>query len=83
MDLAPALLLKPAGRRHAMASRPLAFGVRFREKGRTLRVQAREGGRRRYLIEDSRDGGRTRRREHASLPDALRDFAATWRGRLN
>ncbi len=66
-----------------MALRPLAFGVRFRDKGRTLCVHPRDGESGRYVIEDSRAGGRTRRREHASLSGALRDFAATWRQRLH
>jgi hypothetical protein len=57
--------------------------MRFRDKGRTLRVRAREttgGG---YVVEDQRDGRPTRRRDHASLSAALGDFAATWRGRLH
>jgi hypothetical protein len=63
-----------------MAGRPLAFGIRFRDKGRTLRVQGSQRG---YLVEDARGGRPTRRRDHASLASALRDFAATWRGRLH
>jgi hypothetical protein len=66
-----------------MATRPLAFGLRFRDKGRTVRVHAREKAPRRYVVEDRRDGQVARRREHASLSDALRDFAGTWRGRLH
>jgi hypothetical protein len=66
-----------------MARRPLAFGVRFRDKGRTLRVHADAQHPSRYVVEDRRDGGRTRRREHACLTDALRDFAGTWRQRLH
>ena len=63
-----------------MAIRPLAFGLRFRDKGRTLRVHSQE---RRHIVEDSRSGAGTRRREHASLSGALRDFAKTWRHRLH
>jgi hypothetical protein len=66
-----------------MSIRPLAFGVRLRDKDRTLRVRANEKQPGRYLVEDSRDGGRSRRREHASLTGALRDAAASWRNRLN
>lgn len=66
-----------------MARRPLAFGIRFRDKGRTLRVQGNQGSERRYVVEDARGGRPTLRRDHASLDSALRDFAATWRGRLH
>jgi hypothetical protein len=66
-----------------MAGRPLAFGIRFRDKGRTLRVRVSDGGGRGYLVEDACGGRPTRRREHASLASALRDFSATWRGRLH
>lgn len=66
-----------------MALRPLAFGVRLRDKGRSLRVRARTGTPGRYVLEDRREGGATRRREHASLGAALRDLAGTWRGRLH
>jgi hypothetical protein len=66
-----------------MATRPLAFGLRFRDKGRTLRVRAHEARPNRYVIEDSRGGNETRRREHPSLAGALRDFATTWRHRLH
>jgi hypothetical protein len=66
-----------------MAARPLVFGLRFRDKGRTLLVRPHEGKPDRYVIEDRRGGDQTRRREHASLSDALRDFATTWRHRLH
>lgn len=66
-----------------MATRPLAFGLRFRDKGRTVRVRPHEGKPQRYVIEDCHDGGGTRRREHPSLSGALRDFATTWRQRLH
>ena len=66
-----------------MARRPLAFGVRFHDKGRTLRVRGYEGRERGYVVEDARDGRATLRRDHGSLSSALRDFAATWRGRLH
>jgi hypothetical protein len=66
-----------------MATRPLAFGLRFRDKGRTLRVRPHKGRPQRYVIEDSRSSGETRRREHPSLSGALRDFATTWRHRLH
>ena len=66
-----------------MAARPLAFGLRFRDKGRTVRVRPHEGKPRSYVIEDCHDGHETRRREHPSLSGALRDFATTWRHRLH
>lgn len=68
-----------------MATRPLAFGVRMRDKktGRTVRVLQNQRDPHRYRIEDARRGGETRRREHDSLGDALRDLARTWRGRLH
>lgn len=66
-----------------MASRPFAFGVRLRDRDRTVRVTRTEKSRSGYAIEDSRQGKSTRRREHASLGDALRDLASTWRGRLH
>ena len=66
-----------------MARRPLAFGIRFRDKERTLRVRGSEGSDRGYVVEDARGGRSTLRRDHTSLASALRDFAATWRGRLH
>lgn len=66
-----------------MATRPLAFGLRFRDKDRTVRIRTQEKAPRRYVLEDGRDGEIARRREHPSLCDALRDFAGTWRGRLH
>ena len=66
-----------------MSSRPLAFGIRFRDKGRTLRVRQDGCGPRRYVVEDSRDDRETRRRVHPSLSEALRDFAESWRQRLH
>ncbi len=65
-----------------MAIRPLAFGVRFRDKGRTLSVRTDARGSRRYVVEDSR-AGRARRRAHATLSLALQDFAEAWRHRLH
>jgi hypothetical protein len=66
-----------------MATRPLAFGLRFRDKGRTVRVETRGKQSRRFVVEERRDGAAARRREHESLPSALRDFAKTWRHRLH
>lgn len=65
-----------------MAVRPLAFGIRFRDKGRTLRVLTRSQGPRRYAVEESRSG-RVKKRAHATLSLALQDFAEAWRHRLN
>ena len=66
-----------------MERRPLAFGIRFRDKGRTLRVRGIEGRETGYVVEDARGGRQTLRRDHTTLASALRDFAATWRGRLH
>lgn len=66
-----------------MAVRPLAFGVRLRDGGRTIRVRREAQGSRRYVVEDSGADRGTRRRGHASLQDALRDLASTWRSRLH
>ena len=67
-----------------MAIRPLSFGIRFKDNrgGRTIRVNAHERDPKRYVLEVLQDG-RSKRREHASLSWALRDFASTWRNRLN
>jgi hypothetical protein len=66
-----------------MASRPLTFGIRYREKGRTVRVRASERNPRRYVVEVGTDRGRKRRSEHSSLAGAIRDFAVSWRARLH
>jgi hypothetical protein len=66
-----------------MARRPLAFGIRFRDKGRTIQVRGCHGTERGYVIEDGRAGRPVRLRRHGTLTGALRDFAATWRSRLH
>jgi hypothetical protein len=68
-----------------MATRPLAFGVRLRdkEKGRTVRVLQDQRDPRRYRLEDSRKGRKTQQREHGSLSGALSDLASSWRKRLH
>jgi hypothetical protein len=66
-----------------MATRPLAFGVRMRDKGRTVRVLQDRRDPNRYRVEDSRKGGETQQREYGSLSGALRDLAANWRKRLH
>lgn len=66
-----------------MACRPLTFGARFTEKGRTVRVRASGRDPRRYTVEVSGRGRKTRRRQHASLALAIRDFADAWRSRLH
>ena len=68
-----------------MATRPLAFGVRLRDKakGRTVRVLQDRRDPRRYRVEDSRRDGKTQHREHASLAGALSDLASSWRKRLH
>ncbi len=66
-----------------MATRPLAFGVRMRDKGRTVRVLQDRRDPSRYRVEDSRKGGKTQQREYGSLSGALRDLASSWRKRLH
>ncbi len=68
-----------------MATRPLAFGVRLRdkEKGRTVRVLQDQRDPRRYRVEDSRKGGKTQQREHSSLAGALSDHDSRLRNRLH
>jgi hypothetical protein len=84
-DLTRALRFSARREEIAMAARPLAFGVRMNDKsrGRTVRVLQSQRDPRRYLVQDSRRGGKTRQREHASLSGALRDLARTWRQRLH
>lgn len=66
-----------------MAVRPLVFGARFTQSGRTVRVRARSADRSRYVVEVERGERPARRREHGSLTAALADFAAAWRARLH
>jgi hypothetical protein len=68
-----------------MALRPLAFGMRLRDKdrGRTLRVQNDPANPRVFIVEDVREDDETRIRFHSALPDAIRDAASTWRRRLH
>ena len=68
-----------------MALRPLAFGMRLRDKdrGRTLRVQNDPDDPRVFIVEDLREGDETRVRFHTALPDAIQDAASTWRKRLH
>ena len=68
-----------------MATRPLAFGVKLRDKksGRTVRVLQDRRDSRRYRVEESRKCGKTQQREHGSLAGALSDLASSWRKRLH
>ncbi len=66
-----------------MALRPFAFGVRLRDKERTVRVIQCSRDPKKFEVEDSRRGSKPRAREHGSLGGALRDAAKTWRGRLH
>ena len=66
-----------------MALRPFAFGVKLRDKGRTVRVIQDERDPKKFKVQDARKGAKSREREHTSLGGALRDAASTWRGRLN
>jgi hypothetical protein len=65
-----------------MAVRPLTFGLRFREEGRTVRVRANRNDSRKYVVEVEQDS-KTTRRDYPSLSWALRRFARSWRERLN
>jgi len=66
-----------------MAVRPVAFGIRLRDKGRTLSVRHQSRDPQTYLVVDAREGHETRRRAHSSLFAALTDAAASWRKRLH
>ena len=66
-----------------MALRPLAFSVRLRDKGRTLRIHNDPQQPSRYVLEDTREGEEKRVRHHGSLPEAVQDAASTWRKRLH
>jgi len=66
-----------------MALRPFAFGVRLRDKGRTVRVIQDARDPKKFKVDDRRSGGNGRQRDHGSLGGALRDAARTWRDRLN
>ncbi len=66
-----------------MAIRPFSFGLRLRDKERTLRVRGVGAERRRYVVEDEQAGRETRRRVHPSVESAVKDSASTWRMRLN
>jgi len=66
-----------------MTLRPFAFGVRLRDKGRTVRVIQDARDPKKFAVEDSRKGGKSRQRKHDSLGSAVRDAATSWRGRLN
>jgi hypothetical protein len=65
-----------------MATRPLAFGIKLRDRsrGKTVRVH---GSRGRYTVEDEHASGIRRQRAHPSLGDAIRDAASAWRRRLH
>jgi len=66
-----------------MALRPFAFGVRLRDKGRTVRVIQDSRDPKKFEVADQRKGGKSRERKHGSLGGALSDAASTWRSRLN
>ncbi len=65
-----------------MATRPLAFGLRLRDRdrGKTLSVRGAKG---RYVVCDEQDGVVHRESAHSSLGDAIRDAASAWRRRLH
>ena len=65
-----------------MTTRPALFGLRLKDKTRTVKVTAKLGGKQRFVVEDS-NAGRTTKREHDSARGAVADAARTWRSRLN
>ncbi len=65
-----------------MAVRPIAFGVRLRDRERTARLRQDSKGASRWIVEDEGRLG-TQRREHSTLEGALRDLASSWRSRLH
>jgi hypothetical protein len=66
-----------------MARKAFTFGIRLRDKERTLKLRQDPKKPRRYVVEDSRRGSATKQREHGSLGSAIRDAATTWRSRLH
>jgi len=64
-------------------ARPLAFGVRLRDKNRTLRLRNDARNPEKFVVEDARTGRAQQRSEHDSLAGALRQLASSWRNRLN
>ena len=66
-----------------MTRKAFAFGIRLRDKERTLKLRQDPKKPRRYVVEDSRRGGASKQREHHTLASAIRDAAATWRSRLH
>ena len=70
-----------------MAVRPLCFGLKFHDKGRSYRVRVKDCDTERYVVEvthrDATSDTPAIRREYPSLSWALRDFAEAWRSRLN
>ena len=63
-----------------MAIKPFTFGLRLRDKGRTVRVSQDE--KRRYVVEDSQKGRRTNKRAHRNLGGAIQDAARDHEGWL-
>ena len=66
-----------------MTRKAFTFGIRLRDKERTLKLGQDPKKPRRYVVEDSRRGSPTKQREHGTLASAFRDAASTWRSRLN
>ena len=64
-----------------MALRSLAFGIRLRDRKRTVRVRSSSDGKS-YVVEDS-NGKEKKTRKHNSAQSAVKDAASTWRGRLH
>jgi hypothetical protein len=66
-----------------MAKRALAFGARFKGNGRTVKVRKDDRSAKSYEVEVTKQGRRSQRRQHDDLGGALKDFASSWRSRLN
>jgi hypothetical protein len=68
-----------------MARRPLAFGVRLRDRDRerTVKIRPSQSSPRQYVIEDERPGEPSRSHRCADLAEAVHKGASIWRHRLN
>ena len=66
-----------------MAKRALAFGARFKGNGRTVKVSKNAKSSKGYEVEVTKSGRRSQSRQHDDLGGALKDFASSWRSRLN
>lgn len=66
-----------------MARRPFAFGARFSENGRTVRLRQDPRAPAQYAVEILREGTPPIVSHHPDLATAVRRFSTAWRARLN